>query len=79
MTNDENRINWERKQKQRKRQADLVEDEILEEAFVPLQEQPPEKKATRRKRRHYVYDEEAGRVVVRRKRKRYSEWNDLDD
>lgn len=76
LTDDENRIDWEKKQK-RKRAKD--EEEVIpadhDEADVDLNapvERKKGKKDARKKRRQLVYDEDSGQVVVKRKYKRKS-------
>ncbi|PJF21056.1 MAG: hypothetical protein CUN56_13030 [Phototrophicales bacterium] len=71
---DENRINWERKQRS-KRPRDL--DDLLDDDIEVL----PKKGKKHKKHREYIYDEERGHVIVKRKRRRqrerfYDEWDE---
>jgi hypothetical protein len=79
---DDDRIDWERKQKGRRVERDetpedviIAEDEI-DEVLKPPKAQPSSG-VGRKKKRQLVYDEEADRIVVRRKRKRQRDF--LDD
>lgn len=85
---DENRIDWDRRQ-MKKKEDTPVEDDLLvlevedegEVAFYPLGTVSPKKKQKRDKRRQLVMDEESGRVMVKRRRKgrrNSDEWQDYD-
>ena len=79
----ENRINWERRNSKKKDRPDLDIDNDFEAADIDLIAEPKEskkqKKQHRKKRRQLVMDEDSGRVVVKRRRKQhrsYDEWED---
>jgi hypothetical protein len=76
---DENRIDWNRRNVGKKKQPDEVETTPLdEEAEGVAKIKNHRKKGKRDKRRQLVLDEELGRVVVKRRRKsnRNGEWHD---
>lgn len=85
---DENRIDWARKQKS-KRQAELEPSDDLptDEDLAPIILKDGPKSHSRKKRRQLVYDEERDTVIVKRKRRRQAErprlmtgaWYDWDD
>lgn len=87
VTEDENRIDWDRKNQKKKRATDeiLVLDEdslhlVDEKEQVPAGKEKARrgKKDKRDKRRHLVMDETSGQVVVKRRRKRHQSaaWSD---
>jgi hypothetical protein len=70
---DDNRIDWEKKQKS-SRDRSVEIDTVTEDTEVILRK--PKKKA--RKNRQLEYDDENGRMIVKRQRKRrQKEWDDL--
>jgi hypothetical protein len=80
LENDENRIDWDRKNQKKKRQdpdnlldgvlEPLVEDEeILDEVVLKPKKSKPGKAGKRDKRRQLVLDEASGHVRVKRRRK----------
>ncbi|GAB4522288.1 MAG: hypothetical protein OHK0046_34700 [Anaerolineae bacterium] len=85
LLDDDNRIDWDRKQKHRREEevevdtpVEEVEDVILDSVEVAYQAvgKSHKHKKGKEKRRHLEYDEEVGRVVVKRKRKRrYDDWD----
>jgi hypothetical protein len=78
---DENRIDWEKKQKaRRQRLADGTPDIQDEDKLATIEQPRSNRKKSRVKRREYVYDEERDRVVMKRKRRRQTDHlRDLDD
>lgn len=88
LISEENRIDWERKQKS-KRQGifDIPEEAPTEEEVLLEALKTPKKKQTQKKGRHFVYDEDRDTVVVQRKRRRHTDrlqidadvWSDWDD
>jgi hypothetical protein len=88
LVSEENRIDWERKQKS-KRQGllDIVEEALIEEDVLIDTLKAPKKKQTQKKGRHFVYDEDRDTVVVQRKRRRHTDrlridadvWYEWDD
>jgi hypothetical protein len=87
---EENRIDWDRKQKS-KRQGiiDITEDALPEEDLLleALEVPSNKKKQTQKKGRHFIYDEDRDAVVVKRKRRRHTDrlridagvWHEWDD
>jgi predicted ATP-grasp superfamily ATP-dependent carboligase len=69
---DDARIDWERKQRNKRQSLD--EEEVLDDAEDLIDEvlAPKVKKSgkARKKKRHLVYDEERGKIVTKRKRRR---------
>lgn len=80
----DNRINWDRKQKGKRRDDDAEEadeDDALEEDVDELP-RTRSKKGRRKKQRQLVFDEGSGRVIVKRRRRRGRDGyfvDDLDD
>lgn len=87
LNDDENRIDWERKQKQRKRlvepgHIEEHEDEVDLDALQAKPTKQGKKGKQRKKRRQLIFDEEIGQVIVKRKRKRQNDmdqWFDHDE
>jgi hypothetical protein len=75
-TLDDDRIDWERKQKGKKVVAPIeeeVEDLLIEDSVAELVVQPPKvKKHHKKKHREIIYDDERDQVLVKRKRRRQS-------
>lgn len=82
------RIEWERKQRRKRRDKrknlddgkDVFQEEEFQNDLSPSKRK--RKKMSRRKRRLLEFDEESGRMIVKRRRKRqrnddYDEWEDL--
>lgn len=90
LISEENRIDWERKQKS-KRQGigEIIEEALTEEELLleALKTPNNKKKQTQKKGRHFVYDEDRDAVVVKRKRRRHTDrlridagvWHEWDD
>ena len=82
---DENRIDWDRKQRHKHRDdvtvigEPVVDDPLLDD-LVGVSEKKTGKKDHRKKRRQYIYDEELGQVVVKhRRRKRRLKYGEFGD
>lgn len=83
---DENRIDWERKQKHKRSKDEddleetetgLIETDLVETNVSHTNGGKKNKKDARKKSRQLVYDEDSGRVVMKRKRKRSNRSIDL--
>lgn len=74
ISEEDNRIDWERKQK--RKQQDAVVDLMDEPDGDFAGENGRKSRKENRKNRHLVYDEGSGRVIVKRKHKR-QQVNDL--
>ena len=78
---EEDRIDWERKQKGKKSDVieepedDLPEDEVVEAVVRP----PKAKKQHKKKHREIIYDDERDQMIVKRKRRRQADYFYADD
>ena len=73
---EEDRIDWERKQKGKKviEATEEPDDLLTEELVVELVVNPPKaKKQHKKKHRELIYDDERDQTIVKRKRRRQSE------
>ncbi len=81
----DDRIDWERKQKGKRRPVEVdesIEDDTMSRVELPQDGSGGNKrKESRKKKRHLVLDEESGRVVVQRRRRRrtHRDGRDFDD
>lgn len=82
---DDNRIDWDRKQRSKRREDSPVDltASLIDDALDDLEDFSGKKKIRkdrRQKRRQYIYDEELGHVVVKhRRRKGRSEFSGFED
>lgn len=87
---EENRIDWERKQKSKRQGVIEITEEVLTEDDIlldVLKTPSSKKKQTQKKGRHFIYDEDRDAVVVQRKRRRHTDrlridtgvWHEWDD
>lgn len=77
----DNRINWDRKQKGRRRVDEPEAAEEDDELGAVVEEIPRTrpKKGGRKKQRQLVFDEGSGRVIVKRRRRRGRDGYFVDD
>lgn len=79
---DENRIDWERKQKHKRRvDGEVVEGSVDNDTdLVTDNPDKRNKKNKKKKRRQLVFDETRGQVIVKRRRRRqYESLGDWDE
>lgn len=81
----EDRIDWERKQKGKRRSDELdtsLEDDTMTRVLLQEKNERHNRKKrrdARKKKRHLVLDEETGRVVVQRRRRPHRNHLDFDE
>ncbi len=78
---EEDRINWERKQKGKKSDVSKEpDDDFIEDEVVDVVARPPKtKKQHKKKHREIIYDDERDQMIVKRKRRRQADYFYADD